>query len=398
VLETDANSFWCEVQPIVPTSAPSRRRGFSCVPDRVPQGRLAGLCLTLLALCAGTPVAGAAAGPPQLERPLRVATSPVPPFVLKDGDRLNGFSVDLWNELARRMRVQSTWTVVATHADLLETVRRGDADVAIGALVLSPQGEQLVDFSHPYFNSGLQIMVRAQNESSFRDALLAIPWATITKLFGTALLIVFVLANVLWLIERRGNPDFQRGYFLGIGEALWGTALIIATGEHGERNAPGVTKRVAVVAMWLLGVVLIAQLTATVTSSQTVQRLRSSIQGPEDLPGNVIATVPGSVAANYLTQRGLPFVGVTNGDDAISKLMQGEARAVVLGAPTLQYWVAQRGHGLVQVVGPLFHPERIGIAVPEGSPLRKRINAALDEIYEDGTYVELYARWFTPAQ
>jgi polar amino acid transport system substrate-binding protein len=67
--------------------------------------------------------------------------------------------------------------------------------------------------------------------------------------------------------------------------------LIIATGEHSDRDAPGVAKRVTVVLMWLLGVVLIAQLTATVTSSQTVERLQSSIRGPDDLPGKTIARV-----------------------------------------------------------------------------------------------------------
>ncbi len=382
---------------MVRTSFSSQRRGLLCRPGRRAQRCLVRLGATLIVLSAVHPVARAASGPPEPERSLRVATSPAPPFVIKEGDRLTGFSVDLWNTVALRMRVPFTWTVVSKHADLLETLRRGDADVAISALVLTPQGELLVDFTHPYFTSGLQIMVRAQHESSFREAIGAIPWGAIVKLFGAALVVVLVLANVLWLIERRRNPDFQRGYFQGMGEALWGTSLIIATGEHGDRNAPGALKRVTVVAMWLVGVVLIAQLTATVTSSQTVQRLRSSIQGPEDLPGHVIATVPGSVAADYLTQRGLPFVAMTDGDDAIDKLTQGEVAAVVLAAPTLQYWVATRGHGVVQVVGPLFHPERIAIAVPEGSPLRKRINAALDDLYGDGTFAELNARWFAPA-
>ena len=98
-----------------------------------------------------------------------------------------------------------------------------------------------------------------------------------------AIIVIFVLANVLWLIERRNNRDFQKPYLRAIGEGLWGTMLIIATGEHGDRDAPRVWKRFAVAAMWLLGVVLIAQLTATVTSSQTVERLRSSIQGPDEL-------------------------------------------------------------------------------------------------------------------
>jgi polar amino acid transport system substrate-binding protein len=91
--------------------------------------------------------------------------------------------------------------------------------------------------------------------------------------------------------------------------------------------------------------VLVAQLTATVTSSKAVERLQSSIQGPKDLPGKTIGTVPGSVAADYLTQLGLSFIPVTNADDGIRMLTQGD--------------------------------------VP------------LLSIYADGTYEDIYARWFS---
>ena len=171
--------------------------------------------------------------------------------------------------------------------------------------------------------------------------------------------------------------------------------LIIATGEHGDRNAPGVLKRVTVASMWLLGVVLIAQLTATVTSSQTVQRLRSIINGPEDLPGKSIATVPGSTAADYLSQRRSSLSGeVKSGPDAIRMLERGEVQAVVFEAPTIQYWVAQQGGATLAVVGPVFRPEKLGIAVSEGSALRKRIDLALLGLYQDGTYEKIRAKWF----
>ncbi len=351
----------------------------------------------LVALAGVMPVATLAAGPSDPAGPLKVVTQPIAPFVLKDGDRLSGFSVDLWNAVALRAGIQFTWKVVATPIELLDAIRSGDADVAIAAIAITPQREQMVDFTHPYLNSGLRIMVHARSDGAFSDSLRAIPWLAIAKLLGICTLIVFLLANVLWLVEKRRNPDFKGGYFPAIGEALWGTMLIVATGEHGERNAPGALKRITVVVMWLLGVLLIAQLTATVTSSQTVQRLQSEIRGPDDLPGKVIATVSGTIAADYLTNRGLPFVGVTDADDAIKKLLRTDVQAVVFAAPTLQYWVAKRGQGVLQVVGPVFEPERIGIAVPEGSPLRKRINTAMDELYEDGSYEEIYSRWFTPA-
>lgn len=356
--------------------------------------RLAGIGVTLLALCAAA-VANAAAPTPAPDRPLRVATGRFAPFVIPEGGRLTGFSIDLWTELARRLRVESTWIPVGLPADQIQAVRRGDADVAISAITITKDLEKVVDFSHPYFDSGLQIMVRARSERPLLDSIRSLPWVAIAQLFGVAIVIMLVLANVLWLIERRSNRRFGKGYVPGIGEALWGSALIIATGEHGDREAPGVVKRIVVVSMWLLGVVLIAQLTATVTSSQTVQRLQSSIQGPADLPGKTIGTAPGTIAAEYLTRLGLPYVAVTTADDGFDKLARGEVQAIVFDAPTLQYWAAKRGRGVVQVVGPVFRPEKYGIVVAVGSALRKRINETLFELYEDGTYEQIHAKWFS---
>jgi len=353
--------------------------------------------LALATLYLAVPPADAASAAPARERPLRVVTIAVAPFVLPKTDPPAGFSIDLWIELARRMGAEFTWSVVPTPPEVLQAVQRGDADVAIAAITMTAERDKVVDFSHPYFDSGLQIMVRVQDESAFLTTLRSIPWPAIGNLFGAAIVIIFLLANVFWLVERRRNNDFPKSYLRAIGEGLWGTMLIVATGEHGDRNAPGVVKRVTVVLMWLLGVMLIAQLTATVTSSQTVQRLQSSIRGPDDLPGKTIASVPGTVAGDYLTQRGLPFVTVNSGPDGIRMLTEGEVQAIVFDAPVLQYYAAKQGNGLVQVVGPIFRQEKYGIAVAEGSALRKPINQALLELYDDGTYEKIYARWFSPS-
>jgi polar amino acid transport system substrate-binding protein len=48
----------------------------------------------------------------------------------------------------------------------------------------------------------------------------------------------------------------------------------------------------------------------------------------------------------------------------------------------------------LQIVGPVFRPYKIAIAVRNGSPLRKPINEALLSMYQDGTYEEIYAKWF----
>jgi ABC-type amino acid transport substrate-binding protein len=351
------------------------------------------MCQAGLALFMATGPAPQAVG-----NPLRVAVAPVAPFVLPQTALPEGFSIDLWNEIARRMHSGVTWTTFPTQADLLPAVQRGDADVAIAAIAMTPERERVVDFSFPYFDSGLQIIVRAKNESSFASTFWSIPWRAIFQLLCIAILIVFALANLVWLIERRHDPAFRKPYLRAIGEGLWVTMLIIATGEHGEREAASVWKRIFVPTMWLIGVVLVAQLTATVTTSQTVARLESNIRGPDDLPGKSIGTVPASIAADYLVRRGLPFVDVTSADEGFHMLMHGDVQAIVYDAPTLQYWAARRGNGVLAVVGPIFRPEKYGIAVANGSPLRKPINEALLAMYEDGTYEQIYGKWFSPAR
>jgi len=348
----------------------------------------------LLALHLAVPHVHAATTAPAANGPLRVVTTPIAPFVLPAIDPLAGFSIDVWDAVARRMHVDSTLQIVAA-ADRFSKVERGEADVAIGLLVMTPEDEKRVDFSHPYLESGLQIMVRAQREGRLLELFDSIPWAAIGELFGVAILIMLLLANVLWLIERRNNPNFRKKYLPAIGEGLWGSMLIIATGEHGDRDAPNVIKRIAVVAMWLLGVVLVAQLTATVTSSQIVARFQSEIRGPADLPGKTIAATPGTIAGDYLTGLGLPFTRMANPDEGIRMLTQGEVQAVVLNSAALQYLAAKRGKGVLQVVGPIFRPYKIGFVVREGSPLRKQINEALLATYADGTYEDIYAKWFS---
>jgi ABC-type amino acid transport substrate-binding protein len=360
--------------------------------------KCAAICIVFVAATIGLGLKGADAQDTAQGKVLRVAVKPIAPFVFKQGTELTGFSIDLWNALAQSLKVNTAWVEVTTVVDQLQSVKSGEADVAIAAITITKEREDIVDFTQPYFDSGLQIMVQAQSRSRFLDVFDSIPWLTIGTLFGAFIAIMFVVANVIWIVERSSSERFRKGYLRGVGEGLWAVALIVATGEHGDREAPRVFKRLIVFCMWLLGVVLIAQLTATVSSTQTVDRLNSKIRGPSDLAGKTIATVRGTVAADYLTEQGLLYVGVPSAEEGCDLVLRGEVQALVFDAPTVQYLAARRGNGVLRVVGPIFAAQKYGIAVADGSPLRKRINSALLEIYEDGRYMALYNKWFSRAQ
>ncbi len=351
-----------------------------------------GLALLLLGCC------GAAAQPvAQTTRPLlRVVTGHDAPFVQQPGTPVSGFSIEVWHEVARRLGVDTAWTVLPDLSDeqQIAAVAQGQADLAVSSLSVTAARAARVDFSLPYVDSGLQVMVAAKDAHPLDAAWSALTSAPVRNLLGIGLLVVVLLAHLLWLVERRHDADFQGGYRRGILEALWGVMLIIATGEHGDRRTPRVMKRLTVSAMWLLGAVLIAQFTATVAAALTVNQLRTDIRGPEDLPGHVIATAPGSIAAAWLQQRQLPFIAIDDTERAYAMLLRGEIQAIVYEAPQLRHWLAGRGTAMAQLVGPVFRPERYAIAVPLGSPLRRQIDAALLAMQEDGSLEAISRRWF----
>ncbi len=340
-------------------------------------------------------VPAAAQTPPGMAT-LHVVTGYASPFVKLPGTPVSGYSIEVWQEVARRLNVVTQWTVLPDLSDeaQLAAVAGGRADVAISALAITAEREALVDFSLPYFESGLQILVGTEEGDLMSGMLRTLGSSAMLVLMAIGAGLMLALGHVLWLVERGHNPAFQRGYFRSIYEGVWGTWLIIATGEHGDRYTPRAMKRLTIGALWLFGVLFTAQLTAMVTSELTVQQLRSNIRGPGDLPGRSIATAPGSVAAAWLTAQGLHFAPLTDTETAYAMLTRGELDAVVYNAPQLRYWLANRGPSHATLVGQVFRPQGLGIAVATHSPLRERINMALLTMQEDGTADEIRRRWF----
>ena len=81
-------------------------------------------------------------------------------------------------------------------------------------------------------------------------------------------------------------------------------------------------------------------------------------------------------------------------DGAFAALLDRQVDAVVFDAPVLLYYSTHGGRGRVTIVGSTFHKEDYGIVFQSNGPLRKQVNAALLALREDGTYQQIYDKWF----
>ncbi|MCC6612914.1 MAG: transporter substrate-binding domain-containing protein [Anaerolineae bacterium] len=344
--------------------------------------------LVVLALLSAGPLAAQEAP----GEPLKVAIKPLVPFVIYNDDgSYSGFSIDLWQAIASRTGLSFNYVPLETVTEVLDQVRDAQADVGIAGISITREREEFVDFSQPMFNAGLQIMTSA--EGSDPGLAVILQFFNPTILIGIVVMIVatVVVGHFVWLVERN-NPDFPDAYLPGVGEGIWwAAASLIGAGEQMPRSIAG---RVGAFVWVILGIFLIAYLTADLSAQNTVQQLQGSIGSVDDLPGKRIATVEGTTAAEYLREQRLIFTPLTSIEEGYALLEEGDIDALVYDSPVLIYYANVEARGEVTVVGPLFERQDYGIALPTGSPLREDIDRALLEILEDGIYDEIYERWF----
>jgi ABC-type amino acid transport substrate-binding protein len=79
--------------------------------------------------------------------------------------------------------------------------------------------------------------------------------------------------------------------------------------------------------------------------------------------------------------------------EAFSALENEQVDAVINDLPTSLY-KASKSKGRLKVVQNIPTGEQYGIAFPKGSDLVDPTNKALEEIKKDGTYAEIYEKWF----
>jgi glutamine transport system substrate-binding protein len=218
---------------------------------------------------------------------LTVATDTnFPPFEFKDPKTgvHTGFDVELWAAIAKEIGVEYDLQPMDFNG-IIPGLQSGQLDVGIAGITIKPERAKVVDFSDPYYNAGLLILVRADNKD-------------ITKV--------------------------------------------------------------------------------------------------EDLKGKIVATKLGTTSEDFVKKnaQAKEVKLYPNNDAMFMELLSGGADAVVFDSPVIADFMNKRGKGVVKVVGPLYMGQSYGIAFPKGSPLVPQVNAALKKLKDNGTYRELYIKWF----
>ncbi|WP_396229710.1 ABC transporter permease subunit [Geminocystis sp. NIES-3709] len=126
-----------------------------------------------------------------------------------------------------------------------------------------------------------------------------------------------------------------------------------------------------------------------------VQENNTKIDNFEDLTGRKIAVQIGTTGA--MEAEKIPNAQIVAFDSAVlalQELVNGKVEAVVNDAPVTLFAIKNAGLRGVKVVGELVTEEFYGIALPINSEKTMLLNYGLFQILRNGTYKQIYQKWF----
>ncbi|MBS1914213.1 MAG: transporter substrate-binding domain-containing protein [Bacteroidetes bacterium] len=312
------------------------------------------------------------------QRKLLIGTKVAPPFAMKDSSGVwRGLSIELWQRIAADMKMEYEFREYDLQG-LLRAVRDSTVDAGVAALSITAEREALMDFTHPYYNSGLGIAVVPTRKAEWLGVLEQLLSLKLLLIIALLAIGTVVVGALMWLVERGRNPSQFGGTGLrGLGSGMWWSAVTMTTVGYGDKAPVTLIGRLLALCWMIAAIIIISVFTATITAKLTVSQLESSIRGPEDLANVNVGTVIGSTSERYLQAHHVRYRTFKTPVEGLSSVASGTIDAMVYDAPMLQYLCSHQMRDAVHVLPNVFERQYYGIALPARSPLRKEINKAL---------------------
>lgn len=336
--------------------------------------------------------------PAPLGKKLQVGLFINQPFANQNKEECNGFCVDLWKEMAADLGQSFEFVPYTNVTDLLNATAQNKVDLAIGNISITHDREEIVEFTQPYLQGGLQIMIDEKRESSWKRLWNGLRDSGHLMIFSIGISVILVGTVFLTLGERRWNQEFHPDWANGLSESFYHVMSITMTGKSTHRGLPGPFGKI-LAGIWLaFGVAVVAYITSSVTSVMTVNRLKGNINGPQDLPGHHVGSITGTLSQKYCEDQNLNTSTYSNLADAVKAMLNHEIDVIVFDAMILQWFDNAHPDLPITEVGPIFLKKYYGFALPIKSALRHDINQSLLKQQESGFTETLRKHYFGDIQ
>ncbi|XP_054777990.1 glutamate receptor 2.7-like [Prosopis cineraria] len=336
---------------------------------------------------------------PTKRKPLKIAVpgrASFSKFVKVDyGKNPKGFCIDIFTKALGLLDYDLPYEFHprnVTYPDLIQLVYNKTYDAMVGDMTLLAERLQYVDFTVPYTESGLSMIVPVKSEDSTWMFLKPFTWK-VWVVTGTILIYTML---VVWYLERAPNPEFHGNWKDQFSTAFWFTfsSLFFAHREQMHSNL----SRMVMGAWLLLVMVLNSSYTASLSSMLTVQQLRPNVTSIEWLKMNnmKIGCDGDSFIRTYLqkVEKFKPenIITVNSENYYDSNFKNNSIAAAFLELPYAKVFMSKYCKGYSSTK-PATRFGGLGFVFQKGSPVAKDISKAILQLSEQGELTNLEANW-----
>ncbi|CAL5044117.1 unnamed protein product [Urochloa decumbens] len=321
--------------------------------------------------------------------------------------QVTGYIIDVFEAAMKKLQHPLCYDFCVfdgSYDELVGNVSLGNLDGAAGDVTITIDRIGKVDFTMPYTQSGVSMLVLSKSD------LEPIQWtflAPLTKELWVATVGFFCFTGfVVWVIERPKNPEYQGSSLRQFSTASY-FAFSTLTFSHGHIIRSPMS-RIAVVIWCFVVLVLVQSYTASFSSILTAERLRPSVTNLDQLLFNhdYVGYQHGSFVCSMLKNRGFSkhrLIPYSNEDEYAEALrrgsMNGGVSAIVDEVPFLTSFLFSdtRYQNEFQIVDHVYKTPGLGFVFPLGFPLLHNISTAILNITEGNEGPQIEAKWLGTA-
>ncbi|WP_121067481.1 transporter substrate-binding domain-containing protein [Chachezhania antarctica] len=327
--------------------------------------------------------------------PLRIAVHDSPPFVMIENGQNSGLAIDLWEKVARELGYQFEYQEFETIRSMIDATAAAEVDVAVTNLTVTEARAERIDFSQPWYDSGLRIMVSDDRGSTLQKLFVGLRDSGFLRAYAWLAFALLVASLAFTFFDRKYDKDFPEKFQDGFAESFYTVMTVATSGKPPKRkNLFGWLGRMWQ-GLWLVcGVMVVAFVTSTVTSVMTTLSIKNDIRSVMDLPGLYVGVSEGSSAEEFAEANGITTISFSGIRASTQALLNGEIQAIIGDKPVLEYYTKRNSDQPLTVVGAVFNPEKYAFALPQGSDLRKPITVEIVGARQDGEVQDMATRYF----
>jgi polar amino acid transport system substrate-binding protein len=347
---------------------------------------IAFLCLSFFFMPVGH------AGP---QKKLIVGVVHDPPYLIKKDDgQWGGISLDIWKAIALDMKVDYELREMPFN-EILNALEKNQIDLSIDTFFVLAERELRMDYStiQGYARLGVATVPGKISHPWWLAVKTLFSWGNI-KILGVLFFSLFLFGIILWLIERRVNPDhFGGNKVKGIGSGIYWVGSTLTSGVCIGVTLKSMAARTLGLAWMFLCAVAFSALIASLTNAIYENRNNAGLVTDEQLRLMHLGGVKGSAESIVLPKLGGRYKLYTEEQDALNGVLKGEVDGFLYDMVTLHYYQGIDYKDKIYVHQTGFRKFFFGFELPRNSPITKQLNVSLLRLMEKPDWAYMLKRY-----